>query len=68
MQPYLLKPNTKVFIPYIFMEWSHISHNLDGNCPDLDDLVQLFVESGYEPWDVVRSKLLEATSKDFIFH
>ena len=50
------------------MEWSHISHNLDGNCPDLDDLVQLFVESGYEPWDVVRSKLLEATSKDFIFH
>ena len=52
LAPYLSKPTQKVFIiPFIFMEWMHIKLNLDDNCPNLENLVQLFTDLDYIPWD-----------------
>jgi len=63
LEPYLSKPTQDVFIPYIFMEWMHIKLNLDDNCPNLENLVQLFTDLDYIPWDA--SKRIKLVAKNF---
>ena len=63
LAPYLSKPTQKVFIPFIFMEWMHIKRNLDDNCPNLENLVQLFTDLDYIPWDASKRIHLKAKSK-----
>ena len=63
LEPYLSKPTQDVFIPYIFMEWMHIKLNLDDNCPNLENLVQLFTDLDYIPWDASKRIKLVAKSK-----
>ena len=50
LKHYFSDPVKGVFIPYILMEWIHIQNNMDGNCPDINTLVNQFVEHGYKPW------------------
>jgi len=50
---YMTNPKKILFVPYIFMEWWHMSRNLNGNCPDLPTFIQGFVDSGYSPYDSV---------------
>jgi len=33
------------------MEWSHIKNNNANLCPDLDKLIQGFLNSGYKPYE-----------------
>ena len=63
LEPYLSNPIEDVLIPYIFMEWMHVRVNLDGNCPNLESLVQLFIDLEYTPWDASKNKQLDAKSK-----
>ena len=62
LEPYLSNPTEDVLIPYIFMEWMHVRVNLDDNCPNLETLVQMFMDLDYIPWDVAKSKQLDAKS------
>ena len=48
------------------MEWMHIKLNLDDNCPNLENLVQLFTDLDYIPWDASKRIQLVAESKSLI--
>jgi len=48
---YMANPEKILYVPYIFMEWHHMSRNHGGNCPELPSFIQGFVDSGYSPYD-----------------
>jgi len=64
LKHYFSDPVPSVFIPYIFIEWIIIRHNFDNNCPDLQSLVKMFVDSGYTPWNMNNKKALDAEASD----
>jgi len=46
----LLKMKKKdKYIPYIFMEWVNVNANRDHVCDELEEFIQSFLDSGYEP-------------------
>ncbi|XP_023343449.1 uncharacterized protein LOC111712920 [Eurytemora carolleeae] len=56
---YLNEPKkTKKFVPYILMEWVHITHNRDNMCPNIQILIQGFLDGGYFPVDLDSLKRL----------
>jgi FkbM family methyltransferase len=46
---YLNSNTKKKFIPFIYMEWSHIRSNNFGLCPNIESLIQGFEKSGFYP-------------------
>jgi len=52
LQPKAFSSGSKIFVPYILMEWMHVSVNFGGNCPLLNDLVGRLLRDGYRPWAV----------------
>ncbi|XP_023320480.1 uncharacterized protein LOC111695393 [Eurytemora carolleeae] len=56
--PYLQTKIKSKFVPYILMEWIIVKDNRDGMCPDVQLLIQGFIDSGYHPADLVSMKKL----------
>ena len=48
LQPNILLNKLGKFIPYIFIEWGHLSRN-NRSCPNFGEWVQNFYEGGYFP-------------------
>ncbi|XP_023323411.1 uncharacterized protein LOC111697590 [Eurytemora carolleeae] len=66
-----LQSETKLkHIPYILMEWVGIRRNVNGMCPNLEEIIKGFTASGYQPANMNLQKLgleTEATWNDVLW-
>ena len=53
LQPNVLLNKLGKFLPYIFMEWGHVTKNTYRNCPESEyiNMLKLFYDGGYLPFN-----------------
>ncbi|XP_023348536.1 uncharacterized protein LOC111717259, partial [Eurytemora carolleeae] len=64
--PYLTNKNKSQYIPYVMMEWIHVSWNTDGYCPNVHVLIQAFQDAGYYPVGLNLRKVSIADEKSWL--